>query len=194
MVRPREFNEGAVLDAAMKAFWRHGYAATPMSELLEVTGLSKSSLYDSFGCKHELLLVVLDRAIEDDRRALAARLAAGPSAKAAIRADFEHMLSQIASDEQERGCFVGNCANELGPHDPDVGRRVADALARSAEIYADTVRRGQAMGEIDPAHDPDAMGRYLVACQQGLHVMAKARRDLPALRATMDVMLKAIDR
>lgn len=193
MVRPREFNEDAVLDAAMKAFWRHGYTATPLTELLEATGLSKSSLYDSFGCKHELLLAVLDRCIDAERRSLEARLRAGPSPKAAIRSEFDRVLDDIASEGQERGCFVGNCANELGPHDPDVARRVGDSLARTAALFADAVRRGQEAGEIPADKNADAMGRYLVACEQGLHVMAKAERDLPALRATAEVMLCVLD-
>lgn len=193
MVRPREFNEDAVLDAATKAFWRHGYTATPLSELLEVTGLSKSSLYDSFGCKHELLLAVLDRGIEAEERKLDAALRAGPSPKAAIRAAFDDVLAHIASEDQERGCFIGNCINELGPHDPDVAKRAQAFVARCAARLADAVRRAQAAGEIAADKDPDAMGRYLIACQQGLHVIAKADRDPKTLADTVEVMLGALD-
>ena len=61
MARPREFDESEVLDAAIAAFWRGGYAATSISDLQAATGLSRGSLYKAFGYKHGLFLAALDR-------------------------------------------------------------------------------------------------------------------------------------
>ena len=41
--RPRQFDEEQVLDAAMKAFWAHGYEATSLADLVSVTGLHKAA-------------------------------------------------------------------------------------------------------------------------------------------------------
>ena len=40
MARPREFDEHAVLNAAMNRFWEHGYQATSMRDLAVETGLT----------------------------------------------------------------------------------------------------------------------------------------------------------
>ena len=61
MARPREFDVDDALDRAMNVFWAKGYEATSMSDLMAAMDLSKSSLYDTFGSKHELFLSALQR-------------------------------------------------------------------------------------------------------------------------------------
>ncbi len=61
MPRPREFNEAAVVDRAMDAFWTNGYANTSPAQLAEATGVAKGSLYNAFGRKRELFDRALDR-------------------------------------------------------------------------------------------------------------------------------------
>src|SRR5436309_13794687 len=64
MARLREFDYEKVLDRALGLFWRGGYEATSLDDLLDEVGLSKSSFYGAFGSKHEILLACLDRYIE----------------------------------------------------------------------------------------------------------------------------------
>ena len=59
MARPREFDEDEVLEQAMQVFWRRGYRATSLNDLLAAMDLSKSSFYETFGTKRELLLTAL---------------------------------------------------------------------------------------------------------------------------------------
>ena len=49
-----QFDEAAVIDAALIVFWRQGYAAASISDLTEATGLSRSSIYQRFGDKDGL--------------------------------------------------------------------------------------------------------------------------------------------
>ena len=64
MARPREFEEDAVLDAAMECFWNRGYEATSMRDLVEKTGITGASLYNAFGDKRALYERALDRYVE----------------------------------------------------------------------------------------------------------------------------------
>ncbi|HVQ73389.1 MAG TPA: helix-turn-helix domain-containing protein [Bradyrhizobium sp.] len=50
-----QFDEVAVIAAAIEVFWRSGYAAAAVSDLTEATGLSRSSLYQRFHDKGRLV-------------------------------------------------------------------------------------------------------------------------------------------
>ena len=54
MARPREFDEERALRGAMHLFWKKGFDAASIPDLLNATGLSRSSLYHTFGYKQSL--------------------------------------------------------------------------------------------------------------------------------------------
>ena len=64
MARPREFDEDAVLDAAMQCFWARGYEATSVRNLIEKTGITGASLYNAFGDKRALYERALHHYVE----------------------------------------------------------------------------------------------------------------------------------
>ncbi len=59
--RPRLFDEDAVLDEFTELFWRKGYSQTSMTDLVDASGVHKSSLYSTFGTKEELFAKILRR-------------------------------------------------------------------------------------------------------------------------------------
>ena len=59
MARPKAFNEDEALAAAMEVFWRTGYERASLDVLLQAMGISKQSLYDTFGDKRALYLKAL---------------------------------------------------------------------------------------------------------------------------------------
>jgi len=60
VARPREFEREEVVEKALGVFWRQGYQATSVQDLVEATGLNRGSLYDTFGDKHGLFLEVVE--------------------------------------------------------------------------------------------------------------------------------------
>ncbi len=76
MSRPRSFDSQAVVDAATQSFWIGGVGSTGVDDPLQATGLSRSSLFNSFGNPEGLMQVArtLESAI---RNAAPQRLAQG---------------------------------------------------------------------------------------------------------------------
>src|SRR5580704_2974444 len=58
--RPRSFDPGKALQAAMKVFWRKGYEGASLSDLTKAMGINRPSLYAAFGDKEALFRKVLD--------------------------------------------------------------------------------------------------------------------------------------
>src|SRR5258708_37719747 len=110
MARPREFDVNAALERAMDVFWSKGYEATSLDDLCAATGLSRSSLYATFGNKRDLLLQTVERYVERRTPSIEAALARPPNIYEAISALLRDFIDQIVSGAGRRGCFLGNCA------------------------------------------------------------------------------------
>ena len=124
MARPREFDEGAVLDAAVLCFWKQGYEATSVRDLVEHTGIAAASLYNAFGDKRALYEKALDHYVEDSIADRIRRCQSLPPLRA-IEAFFEEIVKRSLNDRDRKGCMLVNAALDGAPHDPGVsqGRR-----------------------------------------------------------------------
>src|SRR5712671_2081432 len=110
MARPRQFDVDAALECAMDVLWTKGYEATSLDDLCETTGLSRSSLYATFGSKRNLLLRSVDRYVERRTPNIAAVLARPLPIRDAFAALLAEFIDQIVAGPGRRGCFLGNCA------------------------------------------------------------------------------------
>ncbi len=61
MARPREFDIEEAVEGAMQIFWRQGYGATNLPDLLTAMGLTRGSFYKAFKDKRAVYLAALQR-------------------------------------------------------------------------------------------------------------------------------------
>ncbi|MDP9410872.1 MAG: TetR/AcrR family transcriptional regulator [Actinomycetota bacterium] len=192
MPRTREFEPETALQDAMELFWLKGYEATSMRDLLEGMGIGRGSFYGTFGDKRSLFLAALDR-FERTRTAwIPEVLQEGDSPVEAIRYVFERSVKGLVSFEPRRGCLLANTAVELGPHDPEVAKRISGHVRRTEDAFEDALVRARASGEISEEQDPKALARFLVTNLHGLRVMARAGADRETLQDTVEVALGAL--
>lgn len=192
MARPREFNESEALGDAMHLFWREGYENASLSDITEAMGLSKSSLYDTFGSKHELLLSSLQFYVENLVEPSLTVLAEEPSPRAAIAKRFEMAIEGMTGPGPRGGCLLVNTTLELGARDAAVAKSLATAQAKVEQAYVRAIERGQAAGEIDSAKSAQSLARYIVACLSGIVCLSKAGSDAAMLRDIADIAMDAI--
>jgi TetR/AcrR family transcriptional repressor of nem operon len=169
MARPIEFDPAAALDAAMDLFWRQGFRRASLTDLSAAMGLSRSSFYQSFRSKQKVLEAAIDRYAEMQ----AARLAE-LSRKRPLRVALARIFEAIAHDNNAgRGCLLGNCAVELGPHDPAIAERVRRGMAAQASVFEGMIRTAQARGEIDACRSSEELAYYMATTITGMRVLAK---------------------
>ncbi|MDE2501679.1 MAG: TetR/AcrR family transcriptional regulator, partial [Burkholderiales bacterium] len=162
MSRPRRFEHDAVVDAAMQAFWAGGVVATSVDDLLQASGLSRSSLYGSYGNRDGLLAAAVERYVDVQIAAIAALFARHGDADGLRR-----MLADAAVDNFDgRGCLLVNAINELheGHASDAAGARVVRAaFARLAAALQ------RAIADAAPQRDDSAQrGAALMAAIAGL--------------------------
>ena len=193
MARPREFDEHEALHKALEVFWRHGYEGTSLADLLAAMGLSKSSFYETFGSKQELFREALTRYQDTQLAQLRARLDDGRPARQSIESFFRLIVDGACSQSNGRGCMSCNEAVELAPHDPSVRRQIERHLNATEEIFAETIRRGQADGSIGDRHDAQQLARFLAVGLGGLQVMARAKFDPDRFDDSITIMMAALN-
>jgi TetR/AcrR family transcriptional repressor of nem operon len=177
----KHFDTEQVLSAVEQLFWRQGVASTGIQDIVSVTGLSRSSLYSTFGGKDELYLAALRRYLDERSRPMFDRLAADDRGLPAVAAFFDRLIRLRCSGEHARwGCLVSN-AHTTGDPDPQV-RKVLDqhhdalsAAFRSALLAA----RGQ--GQLRAGVDVDATAEMLTLLAYGVNL--RSRSGVP--RATL---------
>lgn len=193
MARPREFDADTALDCAMEVFWGKGYEAASLDELCEATGLSRSSLYATFGSKRDLLLRSIDRYVEQRTPSIAVVLAQPLPIRHAFAALARRFIDQIIAGPGRRGCFLGNCAAELPRSDRAALARVRQGLESTEATFRDALARAQAWGELPSGTDVDALARFLTAGFQGLRLVGKVNQDRAVLEDIAATMLRCLE-
>ncbi len=193
MVRTKEFDPDAALQAALELFWRRGYEATSMADLVEHLGVSRASIYATFGNKHDLYLRAFDRYLESRQPSPVERLSQPGPVLPAVRALVESYVAEAAHDEQRRGCMVINTAVELVPGDAVAARRVESNWDEFETALASALTRARAQGELAAGADPRALARMLLVLLQGLKVVGKGAPDRSRLRDAAEQALRLLE-
>jgi len=194
VARTKEFDPDAALQAALELFWRRGYEATSMSDLVDHLGIGRASIYATFGNKHELYLKALERYDRTGLPPIVRELSQPGPALPAVRAVVRRYATE-AADGQLRlnGCLVTNTASELAPHDPAAARSVERNWDQLETVLRSALIRAQAQGELPAERDPLTLARMLLVLMQGLRVVGKASADPARVRDAAEQALALLD-
>jgi TetR/AcrR family transcriptional repressor of nem operon len=177
MARPREFDEDAVLEAAMQRFWNNGYEATSMRDLADRTGMTTPSLYNAFGDKKAIYRLVLDRYVRLALESCSAIFGGDDPPLHALKRYFAATIEEVLADSLHKGCFVVNTALELAPHDQGLRSAVSAVFEEIEKCVRDCVAAGQRDGSILTAQPPADIARFALSAILGLRVLARTNPD-----------------
>ncbi|WP_217239841.1 TetR/AcrR family transcriptional regulator [Streptomyces sp. AC555_RSS877] len=194
MARTKEFDPEAALQSALELFWRRGFEATSMSDLVEHLGIGRASIYATFGNKHELYLKALDRYERAGLTRIVRELSQPGPALPAVRAVVRRYAAESAAEDLRLlGCMVTNTATELAPHDPAAARQVERNWDQLETVLHTALVRAQAQGELPAGRDPLTLARMLLVLLQGLRVTGKASSDPARVRDAAEQALTLLD-
>ncbi len=193
MARTKEFDECEVLKKAICLFWNKGYNGTSMQELVDGLGISRSSLYDTFGDKHQLYLKALEAYREGYGDRLETLINAAPLAKAAIKNIFDLVINDLLDDQQRKGCFLVNAGIELAAHDQQVNELICQNEQQLEKTFLKIITKGQQSGELDPAKDAQSIARFLSNTVKGMQVSVTSTTDRQFFDDILNVALTVLD-
>jgi TetR/AcrR family transcriptional repressor of nem operon len=192
MARPREFDEGVVLDAAVQCFWNRGYEATSIKDLIGSTGLTAASLYNAYGDKRGFFRAALDRYVEGSVGDRLQRCEALPP-REGIGAFFKEIVNRSLKDRDHKGCMLVNSAMEVAPHDPEFQKAISAVLQRVETFFLTRIVAGQKDGTITTAMAAETLARHLLGILVGIRVLARVRPERALLEGVVEPALALLD-
>lgn len=191
--RPKGFDEAEVLERAMDLFWRRGYQGAGLSELLQRMGISRQSLYDTFGSKRDLFLRVLEH-YRTTQLARALALLERPGSRVENVKAVVRFFESLGADPSCRGCLVANALVEFGPSGD---REIEGILRETLELLQQGLERAlgeaQAAGELPPGKSPHPLSRALTNAMVGMAVIGRIRMEQSVLAAVYAGTLCMLD-
>jgi AcrR family transcriptional regulator len=189
--RPRQFNADKAIAQATQQFWRGGYSATSLQNLLDCMSLSKSSLYQSFGNKETLFISCIDNYQITFNQELSALLKSSTSGLKFIEQLLESVIQEVNSIER-KGCLLVNTANELGAKDPIITAAIERGFNAVSVTIKKALERAVSEGDLPKNVNLDDLSAYLVVGISGLRTMVKAGADYEKLYRVTQVLLNSL--
>jgi TetR/AcrR family transcriptional repressor of nem operon len=174
MARPIEFDRPKALNRALAMFWRKGYQATSLADLLAEMDIGRSSFYAAFSDKRSLYIECLDlfaaRTLEMLQRARTEMLPLDA---------LEHFFQRnfigargAGGAKGHWGCMLVNTVLEMAGVDDALAARASAHLDEMQRIFQACLQDAGA----GPAH-AEELAATLMLFNEGIRV--SSRRRLP---------------
>jgi AcrR family transcriptional regulator len=188
--RPRSFDTGKALDAAMEVFWRKGYEGASLSDLTRAMGINRPSLYAAFGDKEALFRRVLEH-YEDGPAAYMRQALNQPRARAVVEGLMHGAAKLATSPNNPPGCLSVQGALASGNGAESVRSHLVRRRHAGEKAVRQRLQRAQLEGDLPADVSPDDLARYVVTMVQGIAVQAAGGATRKELGRVIQTALRA---
>lgn len=173
-----------VVEAALYLFWKNGYAATGMAEILERAETKPGSFYYFFKTKEELLLAVLRLYVET----------LYPVVMDPVFAETDDPVERVfgvlafyrrnlIATGCTYGCPIGRLALEIGEEQAEVHRLLSDNFdGWTAAVEGCLKDAGE---RLPPGTDLASLAQFVLTVMEGGVMQARAHRSLAPFDASV---------
>ena len=192
MPRVKTFDENEVLTKAMNLFWKQGYSATSVQDLVSHLGINRASLYDTFGDKEQLFKKSFELYRKSNKEGLVQFFDSRPNVKAGFSELFENAIKEAINDKDRKGCFVVNTTTELIPNDENL-LEILESNKRDFEmIFFEYLKKGKEKGQLKTTQDLKSIASLFYTLYNGIRVVAKVRPNHKKLSDSINVALSLL--
>ena len=192
MARTKEFDTCEVLNKAIDLFWDKGYNGCSMQDIVDGLGISRSSIYETFGDKRQLFLEALKKYQRAGMEALEKNVSTTSDVRQVLAEMFDSILAENLNDCTQKGCFMLNSAVELASHDREIAAIVKANQQEMENILYKAIKKGQQSGQIASSLHARSIARFFYTCFSGIRVTARSGADQKTLEDIIKVSLSVL--
>lgn len=146
-----------IIEAAAKIFSEKGYNATSMQDIADAVHLQKASLYHHFSSKQEILVDILDNALDLINNRLELVMAQSLSPNEKLRQAMVSYFQTIAENQNLAAVLL----MEMKSLDPELKARQASRREKFESIWKHLIEEGRQQ-EVFHHIDPSITGRAIL--------------------------------
>jgi AcrR family transcriptional regulator len=146
-----------ILEAAARIFSEKGFHATSMQDIADAVNLQKASLYHHFSSKQEILVEILDHALDLINNRLEIVLSQSLSPDEKLRQAMISYFQTIAENKNLSAVLL----LELRSLDPELKARQASRREKFERLWRDLIIEGKQQGVFTNV-DPSLTGRAIL--------------------------------
>lgn len=190
MARPIEFDRPKTVNRALALFWRKGYQATSVADLLAAMTISRSSFYAAFTDKRSLFIECLDLFSARTLDMLQRGRAEMPPIDA-LQNFFERSFIGARGAKGHWGCMLVNTVLEMADVDSELAARASQHLSDMQRFFQSCLQEAGAT----PTR-AEELAAMLMLFNEGIRVSSRRRlpdaQHLQSIAATFRLFRTAI--
>ena len=189
--RPKKFERQVALQAATDLFWRRGYAATSLDDLLGAMSLSKSSFYSEFSSKEALFLACL----RNYQQMIISYINQVQSGTSSVRNFLDEIFKEAIDDATSgdpKGCLIVNSAVEFGQHTTQFTEDVRVAMKVVQTAFQSAIQKKALDGEFATNFSPRLLAKAVTTLLSGVRAMIKGGMRAKAVKEVTQKVLDSI--
>lgn len=191
----KHFDPDEAVARVVPLLWQRGWSRTGMQEIVTATGVSRSSLYASFGSKNELCLSALRRYLDDYSAPSFTALETDGRGLPTIAAFFGRLITARCSGLRARwGCLATNLQVSVEGAEPGVREMLAEHHQRLVAALTTALSAAEHAGQLRSDVGINASAEYLGLLAQGVNLRSRAGADEHSLRSAVAAALGSLRR
>ncbi|GAA0196544.1 TetR/AcrR family transcriptional regulator [Fulvivirga kasyanovii] len=193
MPRVKLFDEKEVLTKAMNLFWKQGYSATSIQDLVAHLGINRASLYDTFGDKEKLFKKSFELYQQQSIQKVNQLFENQPNVKEGFSELFNSSISQAVADKDRKGCFAVNNTTELVPNNVSCSEILSSNRRAFESLFYEYLKKGQKNGQLKEGKDLHSLASFLFVVYNGILVVSKIQTNKKELTDSVNLALSLLD-
>lgn len=193
MPKTETFDRQEVIASATDLFQKKGYNGTSIGDLVEVTKLSRSSIYNSFDSKLNFFLEVLNAYSRNYGGLFTEAINKATDSKMAIQNIFDLHLNIMVEDKTSSGCLFVNTKAEMWNEDEIIGKNLKKGQNGLYKLFLNLIVKGKDDNSITAKTDSNEIALYLVTALHGFRLTGISHQNKSDLKKIKKMILKCLE-
>ncbi|MCC3701013.1 TetR/AcrR family transcriptional regulator [Rouxiella badensis] len=188
--RPKQFDRGTALSKALNLFWRHGYEATSLADLVEATGAKAPTLYAEFGNKEGLFRASVEHYLATFyEKSLCLLSRDDLSVEQAVEQYLRTTAEMFTDCDTPSGCFIINAASGMSAASQEISDMLRSRHLSQERTLFEFFEKKKLSGEFPNDSDSSLLAKYVATTVQGMSVQSRDGASNEQLGAIIDLFM-----